>query len=126
MAFLARIRGSWKDLPTWLCTITPWLLIVVGLSLAMHVRLGLGHWPQPVVEHYATPAFQKHLWGFRVSFVFALYSLVPAWMFLLCARRFRVSVGFHAIQAAGYVGGWLFILLICSMDPWRFLAWLAD
>src|SRR5262245_24147682 len=132
MATLALIKGrfpqllSWKDLPTWLCVMTPWVLIVVGLSLALHVRLGLGHWPNPVVEHYTTPAFQTHLWGFRASFVFALYSLAPVWMLLLCAQRFRVSVWFHAIQVAVYIGGWLVIFLVCWTDPWRFMSWLAD
>lgn len=115
-----------RHLPTWLCAMTSWLLLVVGVSLAAHVRLGLGHWPVPMVENYATPAFKVHFIALQVFFGLALYSFAPVWMLLLCARRFRVSFRFHALQSAVYAGGWLTILLICWIDPWRFMEWLAD
>lgn len=126
MASRARNLHLWKQLPTWLCVVTPWLLLLIGLSLAAHVRLGLGHWPKPMTEDYSTTAFQAHFRVLQVSFVLALYSFVPVWMLLLCARRFRVSFGFHALQAAVYGGGWLFILFVCQLDPWRFMGWLVD
>lgn len=79
-----------------------------------------------MAEDYATPAFKGHFGVLRVAFVFALYSIAPVGMLLLCARRFRVSFRFHAAQAAVYGGGWLVILLLCQLDPWRFMQWLAD
>ena len=79
-----------------------------------------------MVEDYATPAFKTHFAVLRVAFFFALYSFAPVWMLLLCARRFRVSFRFHALQAAVYGGGWLVILLICQLDSWWFMQWLAD
>lgn len=115
-----------RQLPTWLCSITSWLLLVVGVALAFHVRLGLGHWPAPMMEDYATPAFKVHFLALQISFGLALYSFAPVWMLFLCARRFRVSVRFHALQSAVYAGGWLTILLICWIGPWRFMEWLAD
>jgi len=126
MASRSRYLLLWRQLPTWLCVITPWVLLVVGFSLAVHVRLGLGHWPNPVVEDYATSAFKGHFLALRITFGLALYSFVPVWMLLLSARRFRVSLRFHALQAGVYVGGWLGVLLVCSLDPWRLMRWLAD
>jgi hypothetical protein len=126
MASQAGNLNLWKHLLNWLCVVTPWLLLSVGLSLAVHVKIGLGHWPEPMTEEYSTTAFQGHFRILQACFVMALYSLAPTWKLLLCARRFRVSFRFHALQAAVYGGGWLVILLICQLDPWRFMQWLAD
>ncbi|MBK7997848.1 MAG: hypothetical protein IPK15_03725 [Verrucomicrobia bacterium] len=79
-----------------------------------------------MVEDYVTPAFKAHFMALRVAFVLALYSFVPVWMLLLCARTLRASIRFHAVQAAAYAVGWLVILILCQIDPWRFMQWLAD
>ncbi len=115
-----------KKLPTWACVLTPFLLLAAAVSLALHVRFGLGHWPAPMQEDYSTPAFQVHLKILQGIVICALYSVVPVWAFLLCAKPLRLSYWMHTIQLAVYAAGWGLIGLCCALDPWRFFTWLAD
>lgn len=122
-----RKAPSWRwKLPTWACVLTPFLLLAVAVSLAVHVRLGLGHWPEPMREDYVAPTFQVHMYLLYGTVICALYSVVPVWMLLLCARPLRLSFWTHAMQFAVYAAGWGLIGLFCALDPWRFFTWLAD
>ena len=116
----------WRKLPTWACVLTPLLLLAAAVSLALHVRLGLGHWPEPMREVYGPPAFHIHMMILQGTAICALYSVVPMWALLLCAKPLRLSFRTHTIQLAVYAAVWGLIGLFCALDPWRFVTWLAD
>lgn len=77
-------------------------------------------------EDHVTPAFQVHIYILYGTVICALYSVVPLWALLLCAKPLRLSFRAHAIQLAVYAAGWGLIGLFCALDPWRFFTWLAD
>ena len=39
----------------WSLVVLPWTTALAWGGLALHVRLGLGHWPHPMWEQYSTP-----------------------------------------------------------------------
>jgi hypothetical protein len=77
-------------------------------------------------EDYSTPAFEVHMKILQGTVICALYSVVPMWALLLCAKPLRLSFRTHTIQLAVYAAGWGLIGLFCALDPWRFVTWLAD
>ncbi len=77
-------------------------------------------------EDYGPPAFHIHMMILQGTAICALYSVVPMWALLLCAKPLRLSFRTHTIQLAVYAAGWGLIGLFCALDPWRFVTWLAD
>ena len=57
-------------------------------------------------EDYVTPEFKIHTHILYGTVICALYSVVPVWALLLCAKPLRLSFRAHAIQLAVYAG-WL-------------------
>lgn len=113
-------------IPTWLCVLSSHLLFGVLWGLAMHVRLGLGRWPRPMWDKYATAAFEAHFHVLQAVGLATVYGAIPIWFLLLCFRRFRGTLKLHLLQAVVYGLGWGVIGLWCLVDPWKFLQWLAD
>ena len=122
----AGLLAQWRLLPTWACALTSFHLLVMVLSLALHVRVGLGHWPQPLREGYDTVAFRWHESAFVMSALGAAYGAAPLWLLLLCFRRFRAPLRVHRLQMGTYAAGWLLILAFAKIDPFRFVKWMLD
>jgi hypothetical protein len=55
-------------------------LLLVFLSLALQVRLGLDHWPVPMRENYSTAAYNAHEYAFIALVLFAIYAAGPLWL----------------------------------------------
>jgi heme/copper-type cytochrome/quinol oxidase subunit 3 len=111
---------------TWLFVTSPVLLFLAFITLAMHARVGLGHWPTPMVENYDSPAYRTHELVFTLIALFTLFVAVPSWLLMLCFRPFRISLRTHVVQAGVYVAGWLLIVLYGAIDPGRFMEWFLD
>jgi hypothetical protein len=111
---------------TWALVSSPLLLLFLFLTLAVHVRVGLGHWPTPVFEDYQTMAYRLHVQAFLWVALFALYAALPLWLVSLCFRVFRISLRAHLIQAGVYAVGWVLIILYAYVDPCRFAEWFLD
>ena len=102
------------------------LLLFVFITLAAHVRLGLGHWPTPMLEKYQTAAYDGHEQMFVWVALFTVYAAVPLWLLSLCFGMFRISLKTHLLQASFYAMGWVLIGLYGSIDPGRFVEWFLD
>ena len=111
---------------TWTLMSSSLLLLFIFLSLAAHVRVGLGHWPTPMLENNETAAYNGHEQVFIWGTLFTIYAAVPLWLVSLCFGMFRISFKTHLIQASVYVAGWALIALYCFIDPGRFAEWFLD
>jgi hypothetical protein len=108
---------------TWILSFSSLALLLGILSLAVHVRLGLGHWPEPMVEGYDTTAFKLHQWLVFAIGHFAIFLAIPLWPLLLLFKRFRAGVKTHLVQSIVYSVGWLLIYLFLEYDPTSFSEW---
>ena len=120
-----RRKRTWP-LPSWLLALTPTLLLLLLIGLTLQVRLGVGHWPQPLIEKYNTSAFKRNLVIFAGVAVFTIYAAPALWLVCVCLPLFRLSFKTHMIQAALYVAGWGLIAGYWALDPGRFITWLLD
>lgn len=111
---------------TWALVLSPVLLLVLFLTLAVHVRLGLGHWPKPMRENYHTAAYSSHEHIFTLFALVTVYGAVPLWLLLLFFRPFRISLRTHLIQAGIYALGWGLIAIYTAWDPGQFTEWFLD
>jgi hypothetical protein len=102
------------------------LLLFVFLTLAAHVRVGLGHWPTPMLENYQTAAYNRHTQAFIWLALVTVYAAVPLWLVSLCFGVFRISLKTHLIQTGIYAVGWALIVLYSFIDPGRFIEWFLD
>jgi len=73
-----------RDWFSWLCINTPLLLLLGLLTLALHVRLGLGRWPVPVIENYQTASYLLHEYFVCTWLLITVTGSLPAWALLLC------------------------------------------
>jgi magnesium-transporting ATPase (P-type) len=115
-----------RPFATWLVVCSPVLLLLVFIALAVHVRVGLGHWPTPMLEHYDTAAYRAHALALIWVIFFTVFAAIPLWLLMLCFRPLRISLKTHLIQAGVYVAGWVLIIMYGAVDPGRFLEWFFD
>ena len=111
---------------TWALVLFPLLLLFVFITLAAHARLGLGHWPTPMVENFETVAYSRHEQVFIWVALFTVYGAIPLWLLSLCFPLFRISLKTHLIQASIYTAGWGLIAIYSVIDPGRFIEWFFD
>lgn len=120
--FSPRPKAFWTWLPCW----APLALFMGVLSLAAHVRLGLGRWPVPMVENYHTKGYQYHeVLVFLLGLV-ALYIAGPLWAILVATPRLRLSPTRHLLQFAVFISGFVLIFLAAKFDPTPFTEWFLD
>ena len=119
-------KGRWKPFGTWACALCPAALLLLLLLMALHVRLGLGHWPRPMVEGYDDFAFQLHEQLVGWMCLFTLHWAGPLWLVMLCIPQLRLSARSHMVQCAVFFGGWVLIFLAGQLDPTSFTEWLLD
>jgi hypothetical protein len=115
-----------KQWMTWVCALSSVALVVGAVLLALHVRLGLGHWPTPMREDYRTLAYQLHEQVVVGMAAFAVYAAVPLWILFVCLPWFRISGRVHVVQVFIYLFGWALVAILLYFDPYRFVSWLAD
>ena len=116
-----------KPPATWFCAALPFIAILVFLSMALHVRLSIGHWPKDALEiKDMSLSLALHDRLFAAMFFFGGFGSAPLWLILLCFRPLRISVRTHVIQA-----GILFLGLITLWGgmmglPPEWVTWLLD
>jgi hypothetical protein len=111
---------------TWMLAASPYLLLLIFLTLAMHVRIGLGHWPEPIFENYHTTACILHEQLVVWVGMFTMFAAAPLWLASLFFRIFRISLKIHLMQAGAYIVGWALIILYTRIDPYKFAEWFFD
>jgi|GEM_PF-5790681 len=104
----------------------PLVLLGLLISLAIHIRVGLGHWPKPMTEDLPTVAFQWHDNLVGIWFIFSLFGAAPVW----CICQFIPSPGAPRQkidkQAVLFIAGWCAIFMLGRFDPTSFTEWLLD
>ena len=115
-------RALWTWLPCW----APLGLFMGLLSLAAHVRLGLGRWPVPMIESYQTKSYQFHELVVFLLGVLALYVAGPLWAVLVAIPKLRLSSKRHLLQLAVFISGFVLIFLAAKLDPTTFTEWFLD
>jgi len=112
--------------PTWILTLMPFCLFAFYVSLAIHCRFALGHWPIPYIENFSTHTFGTHKHIFIIM-VFAVLFLVPVvWFLLLFFPMYQISLKAHALQILIYCVGWIIFALAPEYDPTPFSNWFFD
>ncbi len=102
------------------------ILLFAVVTLAVHVRLGLGRWPTPIYESYRTSASILHMSILERTSVFAIYCAGPLWLVCLLIPMFQPSRRSIVSQVAVAGVGWLLIVGFLTLDPTTFSAWLLD
>lgn len=111
----------------WSFALSPIVLLLIIVTLAVHIRLGLGHWPTPVYENYRTPASVLHMQVLQKTLDFSAYFAGPLWLICLLVPQLRPSssrIIKAQVMTAGV--GWLLVIGFLTLDPMTFSAWLLD
>ena len=111
---------------TWTSALSSLALFLTAVGLALHVRLGVGHWPGPMWEDYRTTGYDVHALAVMGIWLFTVYAAVPLWTLCICIPRLRLSAGTYLAQAALYVLGWGLVAAFIVLDPYQFITWLKD
>jgi hypothetical protein len=112
---------------SWLCAISPVVLLFLFITFGLHVRLGLGHWPTPMFEDYHSPAFHIHEVILGIWLHFAVYAAGPLWLLCLLIPRLRPTWPRPLLtQLCTFSGGWLLGWALLTFDPTTFSAWFLD
>lgn len=66
---------------SWLCfcSLVPWILLLVVISLSLHLRVGLGHWAHSTWDHYDSAAFSFHSALGVLFLLSSLFLALPTW-----------------------------------------------
>ena len=79
---------KFKPPATWLCAALPLIAFLVFFSMALHVRLSMGRWPNDALEIKDMSAgLALHGFFFAVMFLFGGFAAAPLWLILLCFAR---------------------------------------
>ena len=109
---------------SWVCAASPFALLVAFVTLAIHIRLGLGHWPTPMSEDYHSSAFDVHAAILSFCGMFALYVAGPLWLLCLLIPPLRPEWPRGVVfQFLTMVIGALLMIAVLKFDPTTFTAW---
>lgn len=112
---------------SWFCAFSPSVLLFIFITLGIHLRLGLGHWPTPMFEDYRTPVFDFHVQILLSFLSFALYGAGPLWLLCLLVRPLRpLRLHTAVAQLVLCAMGWVSIFGFLTFDPTTFSAWCLD
>ena len=114
---------SW---PSWLCVLLPWIFLGTLAAAMVHLRLGLGHWPKPMIEDYTAMPFRIHIFATQWLGLSSAVVAPPAWAFLVCFRSMRLGFRIHRIQGIVFLSAWAVFALFVWADPWRLVTWAID
>ncbi len=112
---------------SWILAASPAILVALFLTLGVHVRLGLGHWPMPMWENYDTAAYNVHELLFTGWLLFALFGAAPIWLgCVLLGWRTPGMRRVFAGQLLALVSGCALVVATVALDPTRFVEWFMD
>ena len=113
-------------LPAVLAVLPNAAMLILFYSLALHMRLRLGSWPQSIGDYGFPASLTNHghiAWLYCSAWVCSSVILVPIGMVAcLAARRLRPSLRYFAL----YGLGWLLCVGLMALAPARFLSWWWD
>jgi len=110
---------------TWFVVITPLICWAMYVSLAIHCRLTVGHWPKPMLENINIKSYLIHE---RILWIFSYVVLIslPCWLVMLFFKKIRINIKTHLLQFIVFGLGILLIILTLMFDPTPFTEWFFD
>jgi len=110
---------------TWIPMLIPLICWLLYVSLAVHCRLAVGHWPQPMIENINIKSYEIHE---RVLWLFSLVSFasLPCWLVMLSFKNLRINAKIHFLQFGVFGLGLLLIIVTLMFDPTPFTEWFFD
>ena len=67
-------------------------LSIAFVCLAFHIRVGLGHWPEPMMESFTSGAYHVHELVVAVVGCFAVFAAILLWLIAVCVPSMRSSI----------------------------------
>jgi hypothetical protein len=112
---------------SWICTLAPIVLLALLGTMALHVRLALGHWPTPMSDDYDSALLGFEWLGLMLWFLFAVFAAPPIWIAGVIVgwseRRMRTMFG---LQVLAFAAGWALVYGVFAWNPAGFAEWLLD
>jgi hypothetical protein len=105
----------------WSLALGPLLLPALLMAAALHLRVRLGHWAVPMVDHYHGHATMV-IWLIPLAYVTA----IPFWMMILFSSLSAISIKQRVFMLVAYLTCWFLFAVYCHLDPWRFIEWSID
>jgi hypothetical protein len=109
-----------------ICGSAPLILLLLLVSLAAHIHVGLGRWPTPMVDDYQSVLFRLHDHVVGAWLLFSLFGALPAWFFCQIFPRWRMPGPKALTHIALFFAGWLLIFIAARVDSTTFTAWFLD
>lgn len=121
-------ENRWMTRAMWLLMFTPAGALLLFVSVALHLRIGLGRWPTYASGEYQTAAFQVHEQLFNVFLGFTIWGAIPLWLVLVCMQRFRPAWSWKRVlgQLLLFLTGWMLIALFIGLNPSGIVNWYLD
>ena len=111
---------------TWLCAASPSIVLLLFVTMALHVRLGYGRWPQDAIDNFPALHFQIHEWMFLEAILFSVFAPMPLLGTLIWHRRLGIRLKESALRVAVYLTGCIAAFGILATVPARFVTWFLD
>jgi len=118
-------KSSNNNLLTWIPVITPFVSLLLYISLAIHCRLAVGYWPRAVIENVNMKSYEIHERAFWL-FTYVVLASLPCWLVMLFFKKFRINIKIHLMQFIVFGLGILLIILTLMFDPTPFTEWFLD
>jgi hypothetical protein len=118
-------KNTNKNILTWLPVITPLMWLFLYISLAIHCRLVVGHWPEPIIENVNILSYNIHETLIYIL-MYIVFLSIPAWFIMLFFKNLRITLKIHLIQITAFVLGILLIALFFKFDSTPFTEWFLD
>lgn len=111
---------------TWLCAASPLFVLLLFVTMALHVRLGYGRWPQDAIDDFPALHFRLHEWMFLEAILFSVFAPMPLLGALIWHRRLGMRLQQFILRILVYVTGWVATFAILATVPARFVTWYLD
>ena len=108
---------------TWLCGLSSLVLLLLWVTMAISCRLGLGHWPEPMIENCTGRNYDMLNTTFILWGHFALFLAGPV---VLLGLIVGFSDRLNRCRAALYAIGWACLFCVMWLDPTSFTEWWFD
>jgi len=117
---------------TWSCSLAPAAFLVVFITMAVHIRLGIGYWPDPSLNNQSLNSFpglllRIHNWGFMAAILFGFFvAPIHLVVTLIHYRELGFRLRGIAAHAVAYLLSTVVFFLVIVHAPAWFVTWFTD
>jgi len=112
---------------TWSCSRAPIGFLVVFATLAFHIRLGLGYWPDQSIKRFPDLILRVHSWVFIGTILFSFF-IAPIHLVVTGIHFRQIGMRLGQLITCGflYLGGAMAFFLVMAYSPAWFVTWFTD